>query len=101
VSRNVDADTKATRLMWCFLGKQRIPLGKHEAAGDTKSASGPTASREQVLASERSLTCVDVDTLADRRAVVVVADEDGNDNTIVPIFDITISHWRSCVSTTI
>lgn len=35
-------------------------MGRYDATGDTKSARGPARRRENVLARERSLTCVEV-----------------------------------------
>jgi hypothetical protein len=60
-----------------------------------KSAMGPTRSREIVLAREIILTCVDVAESIDRTSRTSIPEEDedeGKDSTMVPIFDITISH---------
>ena len=71
------------------------PLGKYDAIGDMKSAMGPTRSRDIVFERERILTCVDVAESVDGIPRILIPEEDedeGKDSTMVPIFDITISH---------
>jgi hypothetical protein len=70
-------------------------LGKYDATGERKSATGPTRSLEIVLESESILTCVDVVESVDGMPTISISGEDeeaGRDSTMVPIFDITISH---------
>jgi hypothetical protein len=58
-----------------------------------KSANGPTRSRPKVLARENSLTCVAV-AMAIEGIPDDNGDDGGSDSTMVPMFDITISHYQ-------
>ena len=70
-------------------------MGKYDTTGETKSATGPTRSLEIVLERESILTCVDVAESVDGIPTTDTPEGDeegGRDSTIVPIFEITISH---------
>ncbi len=60
--------------------------------GEIKSAIGPTSRRETVLARDRSRTWVDVAMAAEGMDASEADEDGGREVTIVPTFDITISH---------
>jgi hypothetical protein len=76
----------------------RAPLGKYEAIGDVKSASGPATNREIVFEIEINRTCVDVvaSTLLSRIDMLLVVLALGRESTMDPILAITISHCSAC-----
>lgn len=88
----VAPERNATRLTKCFLGNDRKPLERDNATGDTKSASGPASRRDTVFAIERMRTCVEVAASVDESSVMMSVEDDGRDKTMVPMFEITISH---------
>ncbi len=84
-------DKKANLLILCFLGNT-TPSERYAAIGDTKSAKGPTDIRVRVFAAAMRFTWNGTPDSESEYPVIVV--EEGSDATIVPIFEIIISHYE-------
>lgn len=97
ISSRLASVRNATRLMRCFLGAEAATPGMYDTGtGDVKSARGPDASLETVLATERKRTWVEVAALS---VAAEEPEEGGRDNTMVPILEMTISHCCAvCIS---
>jgi hypothetical protein len=92
-SMAVELVRKATRLRRCFWEILHSPEGRYDATGETKSARGPTKSRNPVFARDRRRTCVEVARSVAGTDVDVGDEDEGSDKTMVPMLEITISHY--------
>jgi hypothetical protein len=91
-------DRNTTLLIWYLDGSGGLLPGMSEVTGDIKSTRGPERRRESVLKMEIKRTWVAVALSAEEeRAPVPEVDFGFRESTIVPIFEMIISHCKRLV----
>ena len=90
-------DKRATLLMRYLCGDDCTSTEARELTGDIKSARGPETTRDRVLEMEMRRTWVAVAAAAEEGTPILDVRSELRERTMVPIFEIIITHCRGSV----